>query len=52
METKSLFYLKLFSKYHYNNFLSFQFLATVIHGVQLKNGPLTKPWIYQVRCYL
>jgi len=23
-----------------------------IHGVQLKSGPLTKPWIYHVRCYL
>ena len=25
---------------------------TYIHGVQLKSGPLTKPWIYHVRCYL
>jgi len=23
-----------------------------IQGVQLKSGPLTKPWIFHVRCYL
>jgi len=23
-----------------------------VHGVQLKSGPLTKLWIYHVRCYL
>ena len=24
----------------------------LIQGVQLKSGPLTKPWIFHVRCYL
>jgi len=23
-----------------------------VQSVQLKSGPLTKPWIYHVRCYL
>jgi hypothetical protein len=23
-----------------------------VQGVQLKSGPLTKPWIFHVRCYL
>ena len=26
--------------------------GTKIPGVQLKSGPLTKPWIFHVRCYL
>jgi len=26
--------------------------SVLLQGVQLKSGPLTKPWIFHVRCYL
>jgi len=26
--------------------------SVIMQGVQLKSGPSTKPWIFQVRCYL
>jgi len=29
-----------------------QHMGNFIHGVQLKSGPLMKPWIFHVRCYL
>jgi hypothetical protein len=28
------------------------FKINIIQGVQLKSGPLSKPWIFHVRCYL
>jgi len=28
------------------------FLFFKLQGVQLKSGPLTKPWIFHVRCYV
>jgi len=28
------------------------FSLLLIQDVQLKSGPLTKPWIFHVRCYL
>jgi len=27
-------------------------LFPLLLGVQLKSGPLTKPWIFHIRCYL
>ena len=29
-----------------------ELLTVIVPGVQLKSGPLTKPWIFHVRCYL
>jgi hypothetical protein len=31
---------------------AYSYIITFVQGVQLKSGPLAKPWIFHDRCYL